>query len=219
MTITFPKLISGPRFNLRFLRKADAATIAGYLNNKMVARYTLIPYPYKEEDFHTFLKTTTQRRVKKVDIVYAIADKETNSVKGAIGLHRIDQINKRAELGYWLARPFWGQGLMTEATELILTFGFKILRLNRIDAPVFHPNTASMKVLEKCGFVFEAVFRKSFFRYGRWMDEHWFSILKSEYQMLQRGYSKRPCIPNNDLPRCECCEIGICSEIKPIDNI
>ena len=125
------------------------------------------------------------------NVIYTIADKETDDAAGMIGLFRIERQHKRAEIGYWLDKPYWGRGIVTEAVMKLLDVGFRNLKLHRVYAPVFHPNKASMKVLTKCGFTHEGFFRHSYFRRGRWMDEHWFSILKEEFTGKQQRRKRR----------------------------
>lgn len=75
---------------------------------------------------------------------------------------------------------------MKEAIRLILRFGFKKLKLNRIYAKTISQNIASWKLLESCGLVREGTLRKSLFERGRWNDLLMYSILKEEYKSKSR---------------------------------
>ena len=97
-----------------------------------------------------------------------------------ISLMNIDEKNKNAEIGYWLGKKYWGKGIMREAVKLILQFGFKKLKLERIYAKVLHPNVASAKLLEKSGLRYEGRLRRATLRRGRWYDDLCFGILKTE---------------------------------------
>ncbi len=96
---------------------------------------------------------------------------------GGIGLHPLTDIHiKNAELGYWLANPFWGQGIMTRAVIQIVDYGFKNLDINRIFARSFGTNIASQKVLEKDGFVLEGEFKDTIYKNGEYLDELFYAV-------------------------------------------
>ena len=83
-------------------------------------------------------------------------------------------------MGYWLAEPFWGKGIITGAVRQMLEYGFKTFDINRIFARPFGTNIASQKVLEKTGFVLEARFEKTFFKNGEYLDECVYAIRRME---------------------------------------
>ncbi|MFY0022190.1 GNAT family protein, partial [Acinetobacter baumannii] len=76
-----------------------------------------------------------------------------------------------AEIGYWLAEPFWGQGIATEAVRQLVEYTFYYFDIVRLYAEVFETNKASMRVLEKNGFYLEGVRRKAVFKNGLLMDD------------------------------------------------
>jgi RimJ/RimL family protein N-acetyltransferase len=91
---------------------------------------------------------------------------------GGIGIIPLKDVYKQtAEIGYWLAEPFWGKGIATGAVTAIFPFAFEYFDIVRLRAGVFSSNTASMRVLEKCGFVREAVHRNAITKNGIVMDE------------------------------------------------
>ena len=82
--------------------------------------------------------------------------------------------------GYWLAEPFWGRGIVTEAVQAVVRHGFNLLPLVRIEASAFASNPASARVLEKCGFTFEGVRRHNVVKDGQILDLLGYSILREE---------------------------------------
>ena len=80
------------------------------------------------------------------------------------------------ELGYWLAEPFWGNGIMSKAIEEIVDYGFDKFQITRIFARHYGSNKASQRVLEKAGFVLEATFEKTFYKNGEFLDELVYAI-------------------------------------------
>ena len=93
----------------------------------------------------------------------------------------IDKFNCSAEISYCLKSGSWGQGIMTEALDAMLKFGFEDYGFNRIVAKVMKGNAGSIKVLQKLGFVQEGILRESLYKNGQYHDLIVFSILKSEY--------------------------------------
>lgn len=86
----------------------------------------------------------------------------------------------RAEIGYWLARPFWGQGIMTDAVRAFVRYAFSELELLRLTAHVFENNVASSRVLEKNGFLLEGKLREHFFKDGNFLDARLYGLLKHD---------------------------------------
>jgi RimJ/RimL family protein N-acetyltransferase len=87
---------------------------------------------------------------------------------GGIGFTAFDH---KAEIGYWIARPYWGRGLMTEAVTLFIVYLRKKYRFTRFEGKVFSFNSASGRVLEKCGFQKEGVLIHDF-RVGKKYFDH-----------------------------------------------
>ncbi|UVS67869.1 GNAT family N-acetyltransferase [Nitrososphaera viennensis] len=178
-------VIEGKRIVLRTLEKSDARSIQENLNDKEVSRYTrIIPYPYTLRHARDFIKIAQHFGSREEDYAFGIEIKETRKIIGVISLARIDYQNRNAEVGYWLGKKYWGRGIAKEALLGILNFGFDNLKLFRIYASVMHPNTASVKLLEKAGFEFEGRMRKSVLKDGKWLDELRYSILEEEYRRL-----------------------------------
>ena len=96
---------------------------------------------------------------------------------GGIGFDNIKKEHK-AEIGYWLGKEFWGQGIMTEAVMAATKFGIKKLKLKRIYAGVYSYNPASMKVLEKAGYKPEGIEKKAVKKGRRYIDKHIFAFVK-----------------------------------------
>ena len=84
----------------------------------------------------------------------------------------------RAEVGYWLAKAFWGRGVMTAVVRRLCRHAFEEFGLAKITAHVFPHNPASARVLEKCGFEEEGFLRKHFLKDGRFLDARLFGLLR-----------------------------------------
>jgi ribosomal-protein-alanine N-acetyltransferase len=150
-----------------------------HLKEKEIYDRTLrIPYPYSEEDFQEWLKIverTTQQQGRPVH--WAIRNEE-DCLIGGCGFDSLE-VGKshRAEIGYWLAKPYWGRGIMTAVVRRACAFAFAEFGLVKIVAHVFAENAASAKVLEKCGFQQEGYLRQHHLKEGKYLDARLFMRL------------------------------------------
>ena len=119
--------------------------------------------------------------VKPTHFRVKITLKKINRPIGTIGLYKYSSIHKRAEIGYDLLREYWGNGYATEAVIEILRYGFNVLDLVRVEATVDSENSASIRVLEACGFSLEGKQRNKYFYKGSWHDELFYGILSEEF--------------------------------------
>lgn len=157
---------------------ADAPSLAKYANNPKIAcnLRDSFPHPYHMDDAQQWLA-----RVVETDsrTVFAIAT--SHEVIGSIGLAPGEDIHRfTAEMGYWLAEPFWGKGIMTQAVKAMTDYGISVLKLNRIHADPFTTNPASARVLEKAGFTREGTIRASVFKNGKILDQYIYAYIAPE---------------------------------------
>jgi RimJ/RimL family protein N-acetyltransferase len=127
----------------------------------------LFPSPYTRKDADRFIARATGPGPA---LMLAIA--VDGEAAGGIGIHPLGDVYRgTAEIGYWLGEPFRGRGIATEAVRALVPVAFERTTIVRIQAGIFENNPASMRVLEKCGFVREAVHRQAITKNGRVMDE------------------------------------------------
>ena len=132
------------------------------------------PHPYKPEDAERFINMATAN-----DPVNIFAISVEGEAAGGIGIHlQHDIYRKNAELGYWLAEPFWGKGIVTKAVLQMKDYAFANFDISRLFARPFHTNIASQKVLQKAGFTLEATLRNSIYKQNEYLDEIIFSCLR-----------------------------------------
>jgi RimJ/RimL family protein N-acetyltransferase len=161
---------------------SDQAACVEHLKEKEIYDRTLrIPYPYTEADFQEWLKIverTTQEQGRPVH--WAIRN-EQGSLIGGCGFDGF-QLGKshQAEIGYWLAKPYWGRGIMTAVVRRACEFAFSEFGLVKITGHVFANNPASARVLGKCGFVQEGYLRKHYLKDNHFLDARLYSLLKEE---------------------------------------
>jgi [ribosomal protein S5]-alanine N-acetyltransferase len=102
-------------------------------------------------------------------------------VIGTCGYHAWVKTHQRAEIGYELARSYWGQGVMAEAISALLAFGFAEMGLNRVEAMVLTGNIASARFLEKLNFQKEGLLQEYEFIQGKARDVLLFSMLRKDF--------------------------------------
>ncbi len=165
------------RLLMRRYTEDDIPALVEGLGSKEVAATTLrVVHPYTEEDARKFLREQNSPAAR-----FGMFDVETGKLVGGIGL-RPEEAHDRAELGYWVAVPYWGRGYASEAVAEMLRHGFEDLKLNRITAAVFEGNPASEKVLQKNGFVLEGVLRQHYKKWGKYLDDRTYGLLASDWK-------------------------------------
>lgn len=162
---------------LRNFELEDAKRIALLANNKKIwiNLRDAFPHPYSQEDAVQFIEKCRKRKPQSVFAI--IYDDE---LCGSIGIFQMQDVyRKSAEIGYWIGEEYWGKGIATKAVEKIVQYGFENFDIIKIFAGIFSNNRASERVLEKNGFIKEAVLKKAVFKNGEFLDEHRYSLVKS----------------------------------------
>jgi RimJ/RimL family protein N-acetyltransferase len=129
------------------------------------------------------VQTLCPLKVKK-EYKLGVVLKETGRVIGVITIAKVDRQNRCSEIGFWIGKKYWGQGLTSEALRLALQFGFEELELHRIYAWTYEKHIASRKVMEKCGFKLEGTMREASLKDNERQDILNYGILKSEYRQF-----------------------------------
>ena len=174
--------LRGRGINLRRLRRSDAGSIQKYANDPAVARFLpLLPHPYGMSDAREWINLTHRTFRDNTAYHFGIENGESGEIIGMMSLRNINRNDLNAEVGYFVARKFWGRGIATEALRLILRFSFEQVGLYRVYAVVHDENIGSVRILEKLGFTREGVWRKASRMGKRWHDVYAYGILKDEF--------------------------------------
>lgn len=169
------QLISGD-IKLREPSPGDKEKLAVVANNKKIFDNVrdFFPHPYTEKDAEEFIACCMNENLK---VTFAIEYK--GELVGMAGLIlQKDIYRKTAEIGYWIGEPFWNMGIASTALNLLVDYAFNTLGLIRLHTGVFDYNKASQRVLEKCGFTLEAIFKKSVIKNDIILDEYRYAKLK-----------------------------------------
>ena len=164
--------------SIREWRIDDKSALAVNLNNPKVLNNLRdgLPYPYTEQDSEKFIRAMLSSD-KNNTFAFAITLNE--KVIGSIGVFRQDNIHFRtAEMGYYIAEPYWGNGYMTSAIKQVCQYVFKYTDIIRIYAEPFSHNIASCKVLEKAGFQYEGTLKSNAIKCGSVVDMKMYALIK-----------------------------------------
>lgn len=152
----------------------DVASLTLHANNPAIWRNLRDgPEPYKAEDARDYITRVSEQRPET-----AFAIVVDGAAVGSIGFtlgHNVERVS--AELGYWLAEPYWGRGIATESVRAVTAFAIAEHGLTRVFALPFAGNAASCRVLEKAGFNLEARLRKSAKKDGRVTDQFLYAFI------------------------------------------
>jgi RimJ/RimL family protein N-acetyltransferase len=154
---------------LRSFRRDDAGDLARLADNPKVwlQLRDAFPHPYRLEDARRFLDGHVGASPETV-----LALEVEGSFAGSFGLKLgLDVERVSAEIGYWVAEPFWGRGLATAALVASTAWAFETFPLTRIFAVPFARNAASCRVLEKAGYVLEGRMHRSAMKQGEVLDQ------------------------------------------------
>ena len=176
----FPNLET-ERLILRRLNSLDVNEIFALRSNPEIMQFIPRPLIKTKEEALDFIATMDENINNNIVINWAITTKDDPKLIGMIGFYRMKPENYRAEVGYILSAEFHGQGIITEALERVIQFGFEKMKLNSIEAVIDPGNYGSEKVLLKNNFIKEGHFKEHTFFEGKFLDSVFYSLLKKNY--------------------------------------
>ncbi len=174
--------IETERLVLRPLQMKDAKDMYAYARDPEVSRHVLWDAHRSIWETRQFLHFAKGQYRKGLPGSFAMELKESGRMIGTIGFMWVNPDFKSAEVGYSLSRDWWNKGLMTEALQATLRFGFEELKLNRIEAQHETENPASGRVMAHCGMQFEGILRQRVMNKGCFRDVALYAILRSDWQ-------------------------------------
>lgn len=165
-----------PTCSVRPWELSDAESLQCHANNREVSKHLRdrFPFPYGIEQARAFLGWITKQ---PSPTVWAI-DVAREAV-GGIGIELHSDVERvSAEIGYWLGQEYWNRGIATDALKAVTNYAFKQFELTRLYALPFADHTASVRVLEKAGYVREGHLRQSAIKNGKIRDQLLFAAYK-----------------------------------------
>lgn len=156
----------------------DLPSLVKYADNFDIAKNMMngFPHPYSKQSGIDFIEMT--QRTKSLILCIEI----DGEAVGSTGIHlKTDVYRKNAELGYWLAEPFWGKGIITRVVPVMIDKAFTQFDIQRLYAGVFGSNKASQRVLQKCGFDNEGTNKQAIYKNGKLDDQLIFAIRREQW--------------------------------------
>ena len=163
---------------LRPWHPTDAAALVAYANDQRIAENLrdTFPHPYTLPDAEFYLALMADQP-RDLHLALEI----DGAAVGSVGVHFKTDVRRRsAEIGYWLGRAYWGQGVAMAAVQGVSAYVFAHFDVCRLYAVVFERNLASARVLEKAGYALEGVLRQSVVKNGRMLDSRLYAKIKDE---------------------------------------
>lgn len=160
--------------NLRHFKDSDTDLLISYLNNNEVTQYitSAIAKPYTLVDALWWINEGSKTQYIKAIEHNGIF---VGCISATVGNF---EYNRSAELGYWIGKEYWGQGIATNAVKMFSEFLFNETELVRLFVSVVKENKASIRVLEKNNFVYEGLLRNASYKNGQFFDEYVLSKIK-----------------------------------------
>jgi|SRR5690606_20186026 len=176
----FPELET-TRLRLREVVDNDVEEVFFLRSDKDVMKF--IPrYPAKtKQDALDHIEVLRKVKESQEGINWAITQKGNDTLIGMIGFYRMNKDAFRAEVGYILHPDYQGKGIISEALQKVMEFGFEQMKLHSITAIIDPENIASEKVLQKANFVKEAHFKEDFYFNGEFLDSVHYSIINPQH--------------------------------------
>lgn len=165
----FP-VITSERLVLREITAADAEAM--FEQRSDVENMRFIPRPVAQtiDDALTVIEMMRSGYSAGERINWAITLKGNSRMIGTVGFVHMAPANNRAEVGYMLARPHHGKGIMQEAVEALIRFGVKEMGLHSVEAIIMSENSASARLIEKCGFERVGLMKHYHLHRGEYVD-------------------------------------------------
>ena len=159
---------------------ADVPALVEACQDREIARWTVVPWPYAERDALQYLTRVEPDRRAGRELGLAIAGARDGALLGSCGLARLHWEEAKAEIGYWVAVPARGRGVSTRATRLLARWALEELGLERLELLTNPENAASQRVARAVGFTREGLLRSYRPRKGEREDLVMFSLLRGD---------------------------------------
>ncbi|HPI93750.1 MAG TPA: GNAT family N-acetyltransferase [Deltaproteobacteria bacterium] len=177
---TFPVLTT-ERLTLRSLERRDLEAVFSVFSDPEVMRYWHTTPMTGIREARTFITDAQKFFSRRTSIRWGVARRSDDLVIGTCVLFHFDEQHRRAEIGYALGHDHWGHGFNHEALKAVLGYAFPAFSLHRIEAELDPRNAASIRTLERCGFVREGVLRERCITAGKISDSLVMGLLAREW--------------------------------------
>lgn len=170
----------GEKIYLRPLEREDAATFVPWVNDQEITRNLILFRPMNRDNEEDFIARASK---EQGGMVFGVALKKDDRLIGNTGFHAVHPKDHHAGFGILIGdKAEWDRGYGSEATSLMVRYGFTTLNLNRIWLHVYEYNSRGRRAYEKVGFQVEGALRKHCFREGKYWDVIVMGLLREEWR-------------------------------------
>jgi RimJ/RimL family protein N-acetyltransferase len=173
----FRKLV-GEKCFLSPVSLDDVERYTEWVNDLEIGQFVL----FSSTVFDVGKERAALQQLMNESVIFAIIEKDTNKAIGNCGLHLVNNVHRHAQFGIFIGeKTYWNQGIGSEATALILDYGFNIMNLNNISLEVVAYNKRGVKCYEKVGFQYVGKRRKYNYMAGDYHDVLIYDILAEDF--------------------------------------
>lgn len=176
--------------DLKLLELEDAPALFGLVDANRNYLRKWLPWVDTNvvlEDSKAFIQSSQEQQKQNLGFQCGIWYR--HQLVGIIGFHRIDWLNRNAEIGYWLSEAFQGKGIMTQSCRYIVDYAFTLLQLHRIQIRCATENKKSFAVIERLGFFKEGMTRQAEFLYDHYVDLYVFGMTADDWRARAHSVS------------------------------
>lgn len=174
------KELNTQRLHLRRMEISDSHSLFKIWSDPDVTNFMNISSFTDESQAKEMIELFEELAQDNKAIRFSMIELKSNKIIGTCGFNFIDFENAKAEIGYDIAKAYWGKGFAPEGISALLKYAFETLELNRIEAKVEPANVNSIKVLQKLNFTFEGTLRQYEKSKGNFVDINMYSLLKTD---------------------------------------
>ena len=187
-----PDFLDTPRLHLRRLNSSDGPGLFNIFSNADVARYLSAPPVASPAEVEKKLGDMISHYAGDSAFQLAVTRKDTGELIGTCTIWNIYSQNRRGEIGYVLAKPFWGSGYMSEALSALINYIFNEKQFHRLEADIDLRNVSSATILERLGFKREGLMRERWIVAGEISDSALYGLLASDWRMRAETHHAMP---------------------------
>jgi ribosomal-protein-alanine N-acetyltransferase len=174
------KIKISDQFHLSQVTENDIHALVKYIGEKEVSgNLLLVPHPYELSDAHWWIEHVEKTKQEHNRLTNWSIRTTAGDLIGGIGCQlKYGPDSHKDEIGYWLGKPFWGQGIMPVVVQEYCKHLFDNIGLIRIEATIFYRNSGSERVLQKCGFELEGINKKAYKKAEGYLDGKMYALVK-----------------------------------------
>lgn len=184
-TFANPPVLETDRLLLKKILPENAEDMYEYSSDSEVTKYLTWSCHSSVKETERYIKLLQRKYTQGVFTDWGLIHKESGKFIGTCGFTSFDYQNNTAEIGYVLARPYWGMGLAAEAARCVMEFGFENFGLDGYCAKCMEGNDASMRVMQKVSMSFEGIYKNGMFIKGAYKTIIVYNVTREKYYSLK----------------------------------